>query len=80
MRYKGIVRGGVVVFEGEQRPPDGSTVEVELAPPASGRADAPEQTLAELLMEFSGILDGLPPDLAENHDHYLHGLPKRAQQ
>jgi hypothetical protein len=20
-----------------------------------------------------------PPDLAENHDHYLYGLPKRAQ-
>jgi len=21
-------------------------------------------------------ISGLPPDLAENHDHYIHGLPK----
>jgi len=29
------------------------------------------------LLRFAGKATGLPPDLAENHDHYLHGLPKR---
>ena len=29
------------------------------------------------LKQFSGALRGLPSDLARNHDHYLHGLPKR---
>jgi hypothetical protein len=24
-----------------------------------------------------GIAKGLPADLAENHDHYLHGRPKK---
>jgi hypothetical protein len=26
----------------------------------------------------AGKAVGLPEDLAENHDHYLHGLPKRS--
>ena len=30
-----------------------------------------------LLGKWAGKADGLPPDLAENHDHYLHGAPKK---
>jgi len=26
---------------------------------------------------FAGAVRGLPPDMALNHDHYLHGLPKK---
>jgi|GEM_PF-1316234 len=29
------------------------------------------------LLEIASRLDGLPRDLARNHDHYLHGLPKK---
>jgi hypothetical protein len=29
------------------------------------------------LLRFAGKAKGLPSDLAANHDHYLHGLPKR---
>lgn len=29
------------------------------------------------LLEFAGIADDLPSDLARNHDHYIHGHPKR---
>ena len=29
----------------------------------------------EALLEVAGTVEGLPPDYAENHDHYLHGLP-----
>jgi hypothetical protein len=31
----------------------------------------------ETLHSFAGKAKGLPPDMAANHDHYLHGLPKR---
>jgi hypothetical protein len=31
----------------------------------------------EALLEVAGTVAGLPPDYAENHDHYLHGLPRR---
>jgi len=27
--------------------------------------------------KFAGTVRGLPADMALNHDHYLHGLPKR---
>ena len=31
----------------------------------------------ERLLGFAAEIEGLPPDLAANHDHYLHGLPKQ---
>lgn len=34
-------------------------------------------TLYERYKDFIGILDGLPSDLAHNHDHYIHGTPKK---
>jgi hypothetical protein len=34
-------------------------------------------TLYERLKCVIGKAKGLPPDLALNHDHYLHGQPKR---
>jgi hypothetical protein len=39
----------------------------ELAPPS----------VWEKLRSVSGKAKDLPPDMAANHDHYLHGLPKR---
>jgi hypothetical protein len=37
----------------------------------------PERSVWDALLEFAGTAEGLPPGLAENHDHYLHGAPKR---
>ena len=34
------------------------------------------EKLARLAKELGIDTSSLPPDLAENHDHYLHGLPK----
>ena len=31
----------------------------------------------EALREVAGTAEGLPPDFAHNHDHYLHGTPRR---
>jgi hypothetical protein len=39
-------------------------------------ADAPARW-GEALLEIAGTAAGLPPDFAENHDHYLHGAPKK---
>ncbi len=68
MRYKGQIRNGVVVFEGE--PPLADGVRVTVEPEENNR------TLAERLKPVIGTAEGLPTDLAENHDHYLHGRPK----
>lgn len=50
--------------------PDGTTVRIEAI-----EDTAP--TLAERLATFIGVAKNLPPDLAENHDHYLYGVAKR---
>ncbi len=71
MRYTGHIKNGVVVFDGKPPLPEGSRVTVEPANSVSRRS------LAERLKPVIGIAKGLPSDLAENHDHYLHGRPKK---
>jgi hypothetical protein len=29
------------------------------------------------LLKIAAQIEGLPPDFAKNHDHYLHGVPKK---
>ena len=73
MTFSGLMQNGVVVFSGPVAIPDGIAVRVEAesAPVESERA-----TLEDLL-QFAGIVTDWPEDMAENHDHYLHGAPKR---
>jgi hypothetical protein len=40
-------------------------------------AKAQSRTIGKVLLEFAGRAEGLPPDMARNHDHYLHGTPRR---
>ena len=56
--------------------PDGTKVEITL-PEKPASADAPRKTFAERYTKYEGIADALPVDFAENHDHYLHGAPKK---
>jgi len=35
-----------------------------------------EETLATRLKAVIGSVEGLPPDFAAQHNHYLHGTPK----
>jgi hypothetical protein len=71
MGYRGIVKDGVVVIVPSVGLPDGTVVKIE---PIS----TPEcRTLAEQLGDLIGSVSDLPPDMAQHHDHYLHGAPKR---
>ena len=72
MTYRGRVKNGVIVLEQPANLPEGAEVEVV---PAGDAASLP--TLAERYKDFIGRIDGLPRDLAENHDHYIHGSRKR---
>ncbi len=66
MTYKGKVEGGVIVLEPGTSLPDGMEVQVQ---PIEPRAS----TLGDRLMKYAGKVAGLPPDMAEHHDHYIHG-------
>jgi hypothetical protein len=41
-----------------------------------GKAKRPD--IWDKLLRLAGKAKGLPPDLAENHDHYIHGTPKKS--
>lgn len=71
MQYRGTVRGGVVVLDQGSALEEGAEVWVELRP-APGENGKPT-----LWQKYAGIIDDLPPDMAANHDHYIHGGPKK---
>lgn len=54
--------------------PDGTQVMIETIDRSAGSED---DSLSRCLLKFAGIADDLPSDLARNHDHYIHGHPKR---
>ena len=70
--YEGKVVNGVVVLENGDSLPEGTRVRVlTVEPPSTG------ETLGQRLLKFAGTAKGLPSDMAENHDHYIHGRPKK---
>ena len=71
MEYRGHVENGVVVLESGVALREGTVVRVEPI-----ECDSPP-TLADRLHRVIGMAEGLPVDLAEQHDHYLHGQPKK---
>ncbi len=72
MTYKGRVKDGVVVLEGPSLPAEGAVVRVEEI-----ESTAEHPSWAEVFKDLIGAADELPEDLADNHDHYIHGAPKR---
>jgi hypothetical protein len=34
-------------------------------------------SLRKALLSLAGIAKGLPRDFADNHDHYIHGTPRK---
>jgi hypothetical protein len=77
MTYRGRVTNGVVVLESGVRLREGMNVRVEPAEetPEPGPNSTEARQLREGLSSFSGVVKDGPPDLARNHDHYLHGTP-----
>ena len=74
--YSGEMRNGVVVFEGPTPPlPDGAKVRVELIEEPTG-----PKSLADRYGAIIGIAEGLPIDMAHEHDHYIHGTPRTYEE
>jgi len=69
MSFEGTFLNGTVVFDDPPALADGTQVEVVVKNSV--------QPLGERLMRLAGVLKGLPVDFAEEHDHYIHGTPRR---
>jgi hypothetical protein len=73
MEIKGTVQNGVVVLETESALPEGTRVKVTPAEPRQPVAP----THYDLFLDIIGQAEGLPDDLAKNHNHYIRGGPKQ---
>ena len=71
MLLEGTIKNGTIVLDQPSSLPDGERVEVELKAIAQA-----EPTFIDLL-EFAGCMPDMPADFAAQHDHYIHGTPKR---
>lgn len=72
MSLEGTIVNGVVVLDNHPDLPDGTRVEV-----AVKEEQEKASTLGQRLLKLAGIAKGLPSDLAQQHDHYLYGTPKK---
>ncbi len=76
MTYRGHVRNGKITLDEPVALPEGVAVNVEII---EQKTDAAERgpSIWDKLLELAGSVDG-PEDWARNHDHYIHGTPKKS--
>ena len=71
MTYRGHIKDGRIALDEPANLTEGAKVYVQVIEPA-----APHPTIWEKLLSIAGTVEG-PEDWARNHDHYVHGSPKR---
>ncbi len=85
MLLEGTIRNGTIVLDHPETFQEGTRVTVSVEPteencqvevivPVIENHEPP--TFLDLL-EFAGCMPDMPADFAEQHDHYIHGTPKR---
>lgn len=76
MSVAGTMKGGVIVLDEQQPIPEGARVQVVFVPAEAPQPTDNGPTLTNLL-DLAGTVKGLPSDMADQHDHYIHGTPRR---
>ena len=74
MTFRGHFKDGVIVLDEKPDLAEGVEVRVEIIEEMS------RPVLSERFKDVIGKAEGLPSDFAENHDHYIHGAPKKEWQ
>ena len=57
--------------------PNGTQVEITL--PAENTSLRETANPLDWMLKYAGCVDG-PADFAAEHDHYIHGVPKRSER
>jgi len=70
MDLEGVVHDGVIVPDNPHALPEGTRVRISAVP-----SDA--KTFGQRYAQYKGAIPNLPADLAEQHEHYRLGTPKR---
>ena len=74
MSYTGTIENGVIKLPPEADLANGTKVRIEPIEPVQDRNE-----LTRRLRAIAATMPDLPADWAEEHDHYVHGTPKRAR-
>jgi hypothetical protein len=77
MSLTGSVRNGVVVLDNGYQLAEGTVVEVVVREAVSTNPLEQKKPTLQALLKYAGTVKNLPPDFAAQHDHYIHGTPKR---
>lgn len=76
MSITATVEHGVIKLPAGLDLADGTEVTIETKEPI-GREKSSNQSFGERYSEFIGCVRSGVGDLADNHDHYLYGAPRR---
>jgi hypothetical protein len=74
MTFFGRVSKGAITLPPDSRLPEGTEVRIETIAPKGG---SNRKEKAAALRKLAASIEGLPADLAKNHDHYLFGTPRK---
>lgn len=79
MTYQGHIENGVIVLDEPVTLQDGAKVRVELLSDSAAqqKTDSSGVSHFEHYKSVIGAIDDLPADFAAQHDHYIHGTPKK---
>lgn len=76
MSLEGTIVNGTLVFDDPPPLPEGTRVDADLRV----RIETESKPTLLSLLELAGTAKELPADFAEEHDHYIHGTPRRQTQ
>ena len=76
MTLLGYIRNGRIELDQPLSLPEGAKVQIEILDGVN-QHETSGQTLGEKLLNYAGRITDAPSDLAEQHDHYLHGTAKK---
>jgi hypothetical protein len=71
MELEGVVHNGLIVPDDPSLLSEGARVRISLLQPEAAKP------FGERYAQFKGAIPDLPADLADQHDHYRLGTPKR---
>ncbi len=80
MTVEGHIENGQIVFNEHVSLPEGARVRVELLSTSGNISRTLESRIGSNYEHYQSIIvaiDDLPPDFAAEHDHYIHGTPKK---
>jgi hypothetical protein len=71
MELEGIVHSGAIILDDATALPEGARVRIAVL------ANGAPKAFGEHFARFKGAIKDLPEDLADQHEHYRLGTPRR---